>query len=99
MHSFIHIINLHHYHHHHHLYFHHRHHYHHHLYHHHYHHLHLSGVLVLPFGPRSLRIVTHRDIAQDDLSLVINAFRDVSAQEWLAFTINTDKELGEYIDT
>jgi len=52
-----------------------------------------QGVLVLPFGPRSLRIVTHRDIAQDDLSLVINAFRDVSAQEWLAFTINTDKEL------
>lgn len=41
------------------------------------------GVLVLPFGPRSLRIVTHRDISIDDIPGIVTAFRAVTAQEWV----------------
>ncbi|KAJ1440796.1 pyridoxal phosphate-dependent transferase [Ochromonadaceae sp. CCMP2298] len=40
------------------------------------------GVLVLPFGPRSLRLCTHRDIRDEDLDTVIWAFRDVAARAW-----------------
>lgn len=44
----------------------------------------VAGVLVLPFGPRSVRIVTHRDIAAEDVDTIIWAFRDVAGKVWAA---------------
>lgn len=38
-----------------------------------------KNVLVLPFGEQCLRLVTHRDIVNDDVELIISAFRDVSS--------------------
>lgn len=43
-----------------------------------------AGVLVLPFGPRSVRIVTHRDVAEEDVPAIVWAFRDVAAKVWAA---------------
>ena len=37
-----------------------------------------KNVLVLPFGEKSLRLVTHRDIVNADVEFIISAFRDVS---------------------
>ena len=39
-----------------------------------------NNVLVLPFGERSLRLVTHRDILDGDVETVVAAFKDVSLQ-------------------
>ena len=39
-----------------------------------------NNVLVLPFGDRSLRLVTHRDILDGDVEIVVAAFRDVSLE-------------------
>ena len=41
------------------------------------------GVLVLPFGPRSMRIVLHRDVDDDDINAAIFAFREVAAKAWV----------------
>ena len=40
------------------------------------------GVLVLPFGANSVRLVTHRDIVDEDIALVVAAFKDVSTTMW-----------------
>lgn len=40
------------------------------------------GVLVLPFGPSTIRIVTHRDITDRDVENALVAFRDVAARVW-----------------
>lgn len=40
------------------------------------------GVLVLPFGPNTIRAVTHRDITDKDIDIAIFAFRDVAARVW-----------------
>ena len=40
------------------------------------------NILALPFGLRSVRLVTHRDIQDEDVDVVVTAFRDVSAQVW-----------------
>ena len=39
-----------------------------------------NNVLVLPFGERSLRLVTHRDILDGDVEAAVAAFKDVSLQ-------------------
>jgi threonine aldolase len=36
------------------------------------------GVLALAFGERSVRLVLHRDIIDEDIDVVLSAFRDVS---------------------
>ena len=36
------------------------------------------GVLALPFGVRSVRLVTHRDILDGDVEITVLAFQDVS---------------------
>jgi threonine aldolase len=41
-----------------------------------------KGVLVLPFGPRTIRVMTHRDITDLDVALFISIFRDVAAKVW-----------------
>jgi threonine aldolase len=38
------------------------------------------GVLVVPFGPSTLRAVTHLDIGDEDLTRAIEAFRDVAGR-------------------
>jgi threonine aldolase len=40
------------------------------------------GVLVYPFGYRRLRLVTHRDILNQDIEVTISAFRDVADKVW-----------------
>jgi len=40
------------------------------------------GVLVLPFGSSTLRLVTHRDITDRDVELTVSIFRDVAARVW-----------------
>ena len=40
------------------------------------------GVLVLPFGDGSLRLVTHRDIIDQDVPIIISAFRNVALNAW-----------------
>lgn len=42
------------------------------------------GILALPFGARNIRLVTHRDIIDEDLDIVISAFKDVSHKMWPA---------------
>jgi threonine aldolase len=37
-------------------------------------------VLVMPFGPRTLRLVTHRDLVEEDVTTVVWAFKDVAAR-------------------
>jgi threonine aldolase len=39
-----------------------------------------KGVVVLPFGPNNIRLVTHRDISDENVDDVVAAFRDVSAR-------------------
>lgn len=41
-----------------------------------------KGVLVLPFGPTTLRIVLHRDISDKDVETALVVFRDVAARVW-----------------
>ena len=41
-----------------------------------------KGILVLAFGPKTLRVVTHRDISTEDLVYIIDAFREVSKGMW-----------------
>jgi hypothetical protein len=41
-----------------------------------------KGVLVLPFGPNNIRLVTHRDISDQNVYDVIAAFREVTLQLW-----------------
>lgn len=41
-----------------------------------------KGILVLAFGPKTLRLVTHRDISNDDIVYIIEAFREVSKGMW-----------------
>lgn len=48
-----------------------------------------AGVLVMPFGPRSVRIVTHRDVAEEDVSTIVWAFRDAAAKVWAASTASS----------
>ena len=40
------------------------------------------NVLVLPFGDGSLRLVTHRDIRDEDIAIIISAFRSVALRAW-----------------
>ena len=47
------------------------------------------GVLVLPFGVNSVRLVTHRDIVDDDIDIVIAAFKDISMNMWPPERLNT----------
>ena len=46
------------------------------------------NILALPFGLRSVRLVTHRDILEEDVDVVVTAFRDVAAQVWPQFSNN-----------
>jgi threonine aldolase len=41
------------------------------------------GVLVMPFGPRTLRLVTHRDLTEEDVAAAVWAFKDVAARLFL----------------
>lgn len=41
-----------------------------------------KGILVLAFGPKTLRLVTHRDISNDDIVYIIDAFHEVSKGMW-----------------
>jgi hypothetical protein len=41
-----------------------------------------KGVLVLPFGPKNIRLVTHRDITDQNVQDVIEAFKAVTLQLW-----------------
>jgi len=41
-----------------------------------------QGVKVLPFGAQTLRVVTHRDITDQDVPVVVAAFRAVAAKMW-----------------
>lgn len=41
-----------------------------------------KGIMALPFGSRSVRLVTHRDILEEDLDSVIEAFKAVSLELW-----------------
>jgi hypothetical protein len=36
-----------------------------------------AGVKALPFGPRRIRLVTYRDVTDDDVARVADAFRRV----------------------
>jgi threonine aldolase len=38
------------------------------------------GVLVMPFGPRTLRLVTHRDLVEEDAAAAVWAIKDVAAR-------------------
>jgi threonine aldolase len=40
------------------------------------------GILCLPFGERNIRLVTHRDIVDEDVKIVLSAFRDVALNMW-----------------
>jgi threonine aldolase len=40
------------------------------------------GVLALPFGVGSVRLVTHRDILEEDIDVVVTAFKDIGAEIW-----------------
>jgi threonine aldolase len=37
------------------------------------------GILALPFGSNIIRLVTHRDVNDDDLARTINAFQEISS--------------------
>jgi len=39
-------------------------------------------ILVLPFGHNVLRLVTHKDISDDDVTQVINTFKEVAVKLW-----------------
>jgi len=41
-----------------------------------------KGVLVLPFDPNNIRLVTHRDITDQNVQDIIAAFREVTLQLW-----------------
>lgn len=41
-----------------------------------------KGVLVLPYGNKTLRMVTHRDITDEDIKTVITLVREVAARAW-----------------
>lgn len=38
------------------------------------------GVLALPFGVKSVRLVTHRDILEEDIDVVVKAFKEIGAK-------------------
>ena len=38
-----------------------------------------KNVLILPFGPNNMRLVTHRDITDEHAVAVITAFEEVSS--------------------
>jgi threonine aldolase len=50
-------------------------------------------VLALPFGLRSVRLVTHRDIMEEDVDVVVSAFRDVAAHVWPQQAVNLAMEI------
>jgi threonine aldolase len=33
-----------------------------------------DGVLLTPFGPRTIRATTHRDVSDDDIEAALEAF-------------------------
>jgi threonine aldolase len=37
--------------------------------------MHDDGVLLTPFGPRTVRATTHRDVSDDDIEAALAAFR------------------------
>jgi threonine aldolase len=41
------------------------------------------NILVLPFGPGTLRLVLHRDVSDEDCQIAITAIRDVAAKCWI----------------
>lgn len=41
-----------------------------------------KGVLILPFGPNNIRLVTHRDITDQNVQDIIEAFKAVTLQLW-----------------
>ena len=48
------------------------------------------GILALPFGINSVRLVTHRDIMDDDIEVVASAFKDIAIAIWPALFTGTE---------